>query len=136
MRRRTFLAAAALLPRLARAGEGWAPYAGAMVIDALGGPGVPGSAEDAPLSAQALRDAVSSGVTACNVTVGYSDSFEACVRGIGLWQREIDAHPEALLLVKSPADLGAAKTSRRLGLIFGTQNLAMIGAEPSRLRIL
>jgi membrane dipeptidase len=136
MRRRTFLAAAALVPRLARAAEGWAPYGRSIVIDALGGPGVPGSAEDAPLPARAVADAIASGLTACNVTVGYTDSFEGCVRGIGDWQREIEAHPDAFLLVKSGADLDAAKASRRLGLIFGTQNLAMIGADPPRLRIL
>jgi membrane dipeptidase len=136
MKRRTFIAAAALLPQVAQAAEGWAPYGRTLVIDALGGPGVPGTPEETPLSQEAVRDAVASGVTACNVTVGYTDSFEACVEGIGRWQREIDAHPDAFLRVRSAADLEAARSSRRLGLIFGTQNLAMIGAEASRLRIL
>jgi membrane dipeptidase len=136
VKRRTFLAAAALLPRLGRAAEAWGPYGRTLVVDALGQPGVPGSAEDLPLAAQALHDALESGVTACNVTVAYTDSFEDCVAGIGRWQREIDAHPDVLLRVRSAADLATAKASRRLGVILGTQNLAMIGAEPSRLRIL
>jgi hypothetical protein len=38
MKRRTFLAAAALLPRLARAAGTWGPYARAIVVDALGQP--------------------------------------------------------------------------------------------------
>lgn len=135
MRRRTFLGAAALLPALARAAEGWAPYGRSIVIDGMGGPGVPGSA-DGPMPARAVADALASGLTACNLTVGYSDSLEACIGGIGDWQREIDAHPDAFLLVKSGADLDAARSSRRLGLIFGTQNLAMIGSDPSRLRML
>ena len=136
MRRRTFLAAAAFLPRLARAEAQWAPYARTMAIDALGAPGVPGSAEDHPLPPEAVRDALASGLTACNVTVGYTESFEACVEGIGRWQAEIEAHPDAFLLVRSAADLRAAKSSRRLGLVLGTQNLAMIGKDLPRLRTL
>ncbi|HTO98943.1 MAG TPA: membrane dipeptidase [Myxococcales bacterium] len=133
MMRRTFLAAAALLPGVARGAEEWAPYSRTLLIDALGGPGIPGTPEEAQLSPQAVRDAVASGLTACNVTVGYTESLEACVEGIGRWQREIDLHPDAFLRVRSAADLETAKATRRLGLIFGTQNLAMIGGEPSRL---
>ena len=136
MRRRTFLAAAALLPHLARAEDRWAPYARTMAIDALGAPGVPGAPSDHPLPDQAVRDALASGLTACNVTVGYADSLEACVEGIASWQAEIDAHPQALLLVRSARDLREAKSSGRLGLVFGTQNLAMIGTELTRLRTL
>ena len=136
MKRRTFLAAAALLPRIARAEAEWPPYGRTIAIDAMGAPGLPGLPDDAPLPPQAVRDAISSGLTACNVTVGYTDSLEDCIQGIGRWQREIDAHKDALLLVKSAADLGAARSARRLGLIFGTQNLAMIGTDPARLTIL
>jgi membrane dipeptidase len=136
MKRRTLLAGAALLPRLAHAQVEWAPYARILAIDALGGPGVPGSGEDGPLSPQAIRDALATGISACNVTVGYTDSLEACVRGIGRWQREIELHPDALLLVKSMADVKAAKASKRLGIILGTQNLAMVGAELERLKTL
>ena len=132
-----FLAGAALLPRLARAqGGGWPPYDRILAIDALGGPGLPGAGEDGPLPPEAIRDALATGISACNVTVGYTDSLEACVRGIGQWQREIELHPQALVLVKSMADVKAAKASRRLGIILGTQNLAMVGGELERLKTL
>jgi hypothetical protein len=46
-------------------------YTGAMVIDALGGPGGfdPNAAEDAPLSQKFVADSLASGVTAVNMTV-------------------------------------------------------------------
>ena len=136
MRRRTFLAGTALLPSLARAqAAGWAQYDRIVVIDALGGPGIPGTGEG-PLTPQAIRDALATGISACNITVGYTDSFEDCLRGIGQWHREVDLHPEALLLVKTIADVKAAKASKRLGIVLGTQNLAMVGSEPDRLKTL
>lgn len=136
MSRRTVLAGAALLPGLARAAEGWAPYGKAVVIDALGGPGEHGTPEDAPFSERAVRDAVDSGVTACNVTVGYTDAWDDTVHGIAATLREVDAHPEALLLAKRFADVRAAKASRRVGLILGTQNLGMIGRDLDKLATL
>ncbi len=127
---------AAATPSPGTPGAEWEPYREAVAIDALGAPGLPGSPQDHPLGEQAVRDALASGLTACNVTVGYTDSYEECIQGIGRWQREIDAHRDAFLLVKSAADLRAAHAARRLGLIFGTQNLAMIGTDPSRLQTL
>jgi len=57
----------------AGAGAGFsdARYTGAIVIDALGGPGSddPSIPDDAPLSAKDIADVRSSGMTAVNVTV-------------------------------------------------------------------
>jgi membrane dipeptidase len=128
------LAAAALLPRIAKAEPAtWPPYSRAMVIDAMG---TPGSPTEEKLGEQALREARESGVTICNLTVAYTPSWEEAVKGIADYDAVVDEHPETFLKVKRAADLRAAKDSKRVGLAFGTQNLAMIGDDLGRLEVL
>ncbi len=134
--RRTFLGGAALLPRLARARPRWPPYARAMIIDALGAPGDPALREGAALPERDVRDAIDSGLTACNVTVTVAGSWSEADEDIAHAQAEVDRHPEAFLRVDTAGGLRAAKRSRRVGLVFGTQNLAMIGDDLSRLAAL
>jgi membrane dipeptidase len=116
-------------------------YAGAMVIDALGGPGVddPSAAEDAPLSAKALADAKASGVTAVNVTVNQvgngPDRFEKTIDNIASVEYEIAAHPDRFLKVLRASDLTQAKSSGRMGLIFGFQDTSMLDGDLKRLEV-
>jgi membrane dipeptidase len=132
MKRRTLLFSAALLPSLARAQQVYAGYDRAMVIDALGGPGDGGDT----LSAKALQESLSSGVTACNQTVAYTPSWEECIAGLASIQAGIDDHPDVFLQVKRSADLKAAKQSKRVGIICGVQNLAMIGSDLGKLQVM
>jgi len=154
----TALGAAAALPRFAAAEAGaaagaaaplpnlpappadahWAGYAGALVIDGLGGPG--GSdetSEDGLLTATDLADVKASGITAANVTVGsvgqVAGAFEDTVRRIATWERNLDRHPEALLKIKTAADLQAAKSTGRLGLIYGFQDTLPLGEDLDRI---
>src|SRR5581483_6016317 len=82
----------------------WEGYDQAILIDALGGPGGDGG----PLTAAEVADIRSSGLTAVNLTVGAlgsgADVFEATFKTIGGWEREIDAHPDLLMRIKSAAD--------------------------------
>jgi membrane dipeptidase len=133
MKRRTLLFSAALLPSIARAQQAYAGYDRAMVIDALGGPG---GDDTEMLSARDLRDAADSGVTACNKTIAYTPSWEECVAGIAGAQADLDAYPDLLLQVKRGADLQLARQSKRVGIICGVQNLAMIGGDLGKLQIL
>jgi membrane dipeptidase len=116
-------------------------YAGAMVIDALGGPGVddPSAADDAPLSAKALADAKASGVTAVNVTVNQvgngPDRFEKTIDNIASVEFEIAAHPDRFLKVLRASDLTLAKSSGRMGLIFGFQDTSMLDGDLKRLEV-
>jgi membrane dipeptidase len=119
---------------------GWAGYDKALVIDALGSPGGSSSGEgDTPLSAADIADLRASGVTAVNLTVGavgggpevFADTFER----IGYWEREIDAHPDVLLKVRSAADLDRAKASGRLGIIYGFQDATPLGEDFNRVKI-
>jgi membrane dipeptidase len=99
-----------------------------VVVDGCGSPGDFASDEGAGLTAAAVADVRASGLTAVNLTVGPVGSrpehlaFYGIVRDIARWQREIDAHPEALVQVRRASDLAAAKQGGRLGLVFGLQD--------------
>ena len=151
----TSVSAAGLMPAvafggLAPAGEdrepdaptpAWAGYQRAIVIDSLGNPGawMSDAGPFDPLSDAYVADARNSGLTAVNVTVGAfgksEGAFEETFRTIGYWEQEIEAHPEVFVKVKSVADLEAAKSSRRLGLIYGFQDTIPIGEELARLDV-
>ncbi len=118
--------------------DAWPGYRSAIAIDALGGPGkATGVNDSAPLDAEAIADVRASGLTAVNVTLGsvgvLSGAFEETVKSIALWDREIEAHPEALMKVRSAADLAGAKASGRLGLIYGFQDTLCMGDDVGRL---
>lgn len=135
--------AAPLALRSAFGAEGYpsTAYSRGMIIDALGGPGDfdPGAADDAPLSARALADVKSSGLTAVNVTVGAvgngAGKFAETIQSIALTEREITAHPDILMQVHTARDLQVAKASGRLGLIFGFQDTSMLEGDLTRLAL-
>lgn len=144
--RRRFLAlsgvalGAAALPRFAGGGETphWEGYDKALVVEGLGGPG--GSdetSEDGLLTATDLADAKVSGITAANVTVSsvgrVAGAFEETVGRIATWERNLDRHPDALLKIKTVADLQTAKSTGRLGLIYGFQDTLPLGEDLDRI---
>jgi membrane dipeptidase len=114
-------------------------YTRAIVIDALGGPGDfdPSAPSDGPLSARALADVKTSGVTAVNVTVSSvgngPDKFRETIETIASVEREIVAHPDIFVKVLAARDLQTAKSSGRMGLIYGFQDTSMLDAQLSRL---
>lgn len=116
-------------------------YAGAMVIDALGGPGGfdPNEPDDAPLSPKFIADVRASGVTAVNVTVNEPGNgpnrFEKTVSGIASMEHEIAAHPDVFMKVLRAIDLTEAKATHRMGLIFGFQDASMLEGDLTRLAI-
>jgi membrane dipeptidase len=119
----------------ARAG-GWPGYRDAVVIDSLGGPGVYGSDDFAPLSAAALADVRASGLTAVNLTVSgvgsYALDYDKTIRNLAYWSAQVAAHPDVLLEVRTAADVATAKRSGRLGLIYGFQDATPLGEDLER----
>jgi membrane dipeptidase len=119
----------------------WPGYERAIVIDALASPG-PFNVPDRtgrPLTAAMIENARSSGITAVNVTVngggvGHA-SFDATVRELGYWMRELAAQADVLMQVRSIADIRTAKDSSKLGLIFGFQDAVMLEGDVSRLNL-
>ena len=145
--RRRFIAAAGAtvvsVPAFAAARGSYpaSSYESALLIDALGGPGEfnPAAAPDEAWSARVVADARVSGLTAANLTVNEVGNgphrFEEAVRAIARIDREIQLHPDAFLKVLSASDLQLAKSSRRLGLIYGFQDTSMLDGDLTRLSI-
>jgi membrane dipeptidase len=91
------------------------------------------------LSAHAVADARASGITAVNVTVNVPGNgpgrFEATVKQIAYWDRQIQLYPETFMPVLRAADLAAAKASGRVGLIYGVQDTSMLEGDLGRLEL-
>jgi membrane dipeptidase len=123
-------------PRAAAASDDW--YSRAIIIDGLGA----FADRHAPdgqlrLSDAGFAEARSTGVTALNVTVGpvgnAPDTWQQMLDGLEGWDSILSANPDRMAAIRSVADLRAAKASGRFGIIYGTQDTAMIGNSLDRL---
>ncbi|MGD0142227.1 MAG: membrane dipeptidase [Rhizomicrobium sp.] len=119
-----------------------------MIVNALGGLENPNLALARPqgdnlvdssmpdVDARAIRDTHAAGVTAVNVTLGYvggaDEPFEYTIRTIGVWDAILRRYAGDLVKVYTAADILAAEKSGKIGIIYGFQNGAMMGADPSR----
>jgi membrane dipeptidase len=131
-----------------------APWSNAIIVNALGGLENPNSTAPAAQAArtQAVQgfealtldertvyEAHASGLTAVNVTIGYvagnMDPFEYTIAEIGQWEALIRANPKDLVKIYSAADILRAKAERRIGVIYGFQNAAMVGTKSERVDI-
>ncbi|HVU22810.1 MAG TPA: membrane dipeptidase [Opitutus sp.] len=121
-----------------------------MIINALGDlsdPNLPdeppsavnpvGSTQPNGVTERVIRESLASGLTAVNVTLGYvagaMEPFEYTVREIGAWDRIVRDHAEQLLKIHTSADIVRARAEKRLGIIFGFQNAAQVGQDPTRI---
>src|SRR3954471_10759137 len=139
--RRAFLAAAGAA---ALAGPGAAQRQGrprrpTLIVNALGGlddPNIQGEAGERIISDRIIADARASGLTAVNVTMGYvagnGEPFEQTVREIARWDARLAGRRNDLIQILSAADILRASRERRIGIIFGFQNAAMMGSDASR----
>jgi membrane dipeptidase len=150
LNRRTFLgvatAAAWLAPRAYAAtesGSGYtaARYNRAIVIDACGGVGEydPSLPDGAPLTARGLADIRQSGVTAVNITVNSvgngPNKFMETVNQISQYEYEFNAHPDLLLRIRGGTDIQLAKSSKRLGIVYGCQDTTMLEGNLKNLKV-
>ena len=141
--RRTLLglgAAALAFPAAARAQP---PRRDMLIVNALGGFENPNranvdEAEEMPrrIEPRLLADAHASGMDAVNITLGYvagpMDPFDHSLRQIGIWDARLRNHEADLLSVRAAADILRARRERRIGVIYGFQNSAMFGNDPTR----
>lgn len=147
--RRTFLAAlgaSSATPWLSAwsmddAGFSRQKYDQAIVIDALGGPGgfAPDLPDDAPLTPAFVADAKASGVTLVHVTVNEvgngPDRFERTIDDLAGVEQELAAHPDSFLKVLRGSDIALAKSSGRMGLVYGFQDTSMLQGDLKRLSL-
>ncbi len=116
-------------------------YRDAIIIDALGGPGLddPSLPDNPVLTPRDLADVRDSGVTAMNVTVNLPgngpDRFEKTIEMIAATERELAAHPDVFIKVLGSAQLLQAKNTHRTGLIMGCQDTTMLEGELARLQV-
>ncbi|MHB1327650.1 MAG: dipeptidase [Gemmatimonadales bacterium] len=115
------------------------PLADMIVVNALGfmdevyGP--PPSGPRTIVSPGGLAAAKSSGLTAINMSLPGSDSFEGAVEGIARYDAFIRANSTSLLKVQTAGDIRRAKAERKIGMIYGFQNATMLGDKAERVEI-
>ena len=130
------LAASPALARKAAAAGNW--YQQAIIIDALGGIGDPYSPEEQlRLGDRAWTEMIATGVTVVRDTVmpvgNVTDPWGDYQKDVATKHNIVEANPERLILVRSAADLAKAKRERKMAMILGTQDTAMVGPELDRL---
>jgi len=117
------------------------PLAGVTVVNALGGLNDPNFPKPprAAVTPRILADAHVSGTTAVNVTLGHvagpEEPFRQSVAEVAQWDRLIREHPRDLIKVLTAGDIARAKAERKIGVILGFQNAAMMGDDASRVDI-
>ncbi len=148
--RREFMTAGAVTLMAAASGAAARPTPRSprdmLIVNALGGftnpnaprqPGPIQMVQTRTLSDRVIVDARVSGMDAVNVTLGYvagdMEPYEATIRDIGIWDARIRSRPTELLKVLTAADILRAKREGRIGLIYGFQNAAMVGTDPTRI---
>ncbi|GLZ35343.1 peptidase M19 [Lentzea sp. NBRC 105346] len=103
-----------------------------MIINALGELTNP-NVDDVIIDDRVLSEAKASGLTAVNITIGYTwgdfDPYTHTLRELDLWDGLIATHSDHLLQVRSAADLRRAHTEGRIGVIYGFQNAVAVDAE-------
>ncbi len=112
----------------------WPDYERAMVLDFLASPGPFNTPVNVPqLTPEMVQNAQASGITAVNLTIG-GHTPEEVDETIAKWAREVTLHPTVVANVRTVADLKAAKSSKRFGLIYGFQDTVAIGDDIARVR--
>jgi membrane dipeptidase len=127
---------ASAFPKSATSLPDW--YKRAVVIDGLSSFSDPYAPEaQMRLSDRVRAELRATGTTAINVTVGGvgndPDIWEQTLSNLKMFESAIAANPDSLIRVDRASDILSAKTSGRLGLIFGTQDTSMIGNRLDRL---
>jgi membrane dipeptidase len=143
--RRRFLilsGAAALRPYCASARMRDPALGNITIINALGGLDDPNHPDSGPaiITPRILADAHASGEAAVNVTVGYvsgpeKDPYEFTLADVSHWDRLIRENAADLLKVLSVDDIAKAKDERKIGVILGFQNAAMMGDDAKRVDV-
>jgi membrane dipeptidase len=113
----------------------------AIIIDGQGAIADPYSDENATVfSARGMAENRASGITACSMTLAVvgnePDNFEKSVAGMAQYDQAIADNRHDLVKVLTAADILEAKRTGRIGIIFNTQDTAMVGTDLDRLALL
>jgi membrane dipeptidase len=113
-------------------------YDRSIIIDGLGGVSDPYSPDgQTRLSDRAWGEMKRTGVTAVNQTLlpvgNQPDAWSAFLEELDYFDGLLSANPDRLRLILTAADLRATKDAGRIGIIYGTQDTAMVGTTLDRL---
>lgn len=91
---------------------------------------------DLTVDARALADAHASGLTAVNITLGYTmgdmPPYEHTLHEIEVWDGIIADNPDDLVKVLTADDIRAAHRDGRVGIVYGFQNAVAFGDDVTR----
>jgi membrane dipeptidase len=94
------------------------------------------SSDQLTIDDRTLADAHASGLTAVNVTLGYTmgemEPYAHTMREIETWDRLVAEHPTDLVKILTASDIDRARADRRIGIIYGFQNAVAVGDDPGR----
>lgn len=113
-------------------------FANAIVIDGLSGLGDPYAPEEQTrLSDRAMAELRKTGVTTLRTTLvpvgNQPDVWERVNDFMDSMDGVFNANPDFLVKVLKASDIEAAKKAGKLGIIYGTQDTAMVGTDLDRL---
>ncbi|WP_042378240.1 dipeptidase [Streptacidiphilus melanogenes] len=112
------------------------------IVNALGALDNPNAAPEAAaqlqqtsaelvIDARALAEAKASGLSAVNITLGYTlgdlPPYRHTLRELDVWDEIIAARPESLLKVLRADDIRRAHAEGRVGVVYGFQNAVAVG---------
>ena len=87
------------------------------------------------IDARSLADARASGLTAVNITLGYTlgdlPPYEHTLRELDVWDRTLAENADTLLHVRTAGDIRRAHEDARVGVIYGFQNAVQVGEDPA-----
>ena len=138
----TGIAALAAAPAIAQPapvktnGSGW--YGNTIIIDGLGGLSDPyGAPGQLRLSDRAWAETQLTGITAVRDTLlpvgNRADAWEEFNKNLVHYHQQLSANADRLKLIEKASDIAACKNERKLGIILGTQDTAMVGPALERL---
>jgi membrane dipeptidase len=117
------------------------------IVNALGELANPNAAQDTAgvlqqtseqvvVDERAVGEALASGLSAVNITLGYTlgdlPPYEHTVHELDVWDGILEAHPE-LTGIRTAEDIRAAHREGRVGVIYGFQNAVAVGEDPARI---
>jgi membrane dipeptidase len=132
----------------ATAGHAPGPVPGYPIVNALGALENPNAATDTAgsllqsseemiVDERAVADAKASGLTAVNITLGYTlgdlPPYPHTLCELDTWDAHLAAHPHDLMQVRTAADIRTAHTEGRVGIIYGFQNAVAVGTDRNTL---
>jgi membrane dipeptidase len=94
------------------------------------------ASDELTIDRRALADAHASGLSAVNITLGYTmgdlPPFDHTIREIEVWDSIVAANAADLVKVRTVDDIYQARGAGKIGIIYGFQNAVAIGADLAR----